>query len=183
MSMQVVRSSVDESEAGSDAAGQVCELQESVLGSAGWQDHPRETVPNFARPGYIYVVGTYVKEEYFNLAKIGKANDPWQRLAQIDQDYRREPKLPFRLAAPKDRNLLIFECWLDHMNRLESYLHRRFAAQRLEGEWFTLEAPRDFNAIRDLVTPWPMILSQCHCHRCAYDTSPFLLREYPPPAA
>jgi T5orf172 domain len=176
MRVQEVRSSVVESGSERQASQAVLSVQESMLAAGGWKNHPVETRPNFARPGYIYVIGTSANGQQLDIAKIGKATDPFKRIAQIEQEYRREPKMPFRVATM----VLMMECWLDHMNQIETYLHRRFAKQRLEGEWFRLEAPRDWNAIRDEPTPWPLIISQCHCHLCAYDTADFLLREYPP---
>lgn len=70
------------------------------------------------RSGYIYIVRAG------GHCKIGIAKDVSTRLKQL-------PKLPFELE-------LLHTIKTNDMNRLEAELHRRYAEQRCNGEWFTL---------------------------------------------
>ena len=83
------------------------------------------------RSGYVYVM----KSEYGY--KIGKAVNVENRTKQFGV------KLPFRweIVATKAS---------DNYSKLEADLHRRFAEQRLEGEWFDLS-----DADLETISLWP----------------------------
>lgn len=78
--------------------------------------------PKDDQAGYVYLlhgVGTH----YY---KIGHSNNLDRRISQIS------PVLPFPLE-------LVSSIRSDHRQKLEAYMHRKFASKRLEGEWFALD--------------------------------------------
>lgn len=86
-------------------------------------DPPEPPLPPF-RPdytGWVYVV----QVRGFDLVKIGYSKSPEQRLRELQAGSGMGDGLELLLSFPGDR-------------RLESDLHRRFADDRLFGEWFGL---------------------------------------------
>lgn len=91
-----------------------------------------DPVRQLDRKGYVYIL-----KAHDNLYKIGRARDPQNRLRTF------EVKLPF----PVEFELLI---QTEDMYALESQLHRQFAAQRVNGEWFKL-TPDDITYLQSLI--------------------------------
>ncbi len=87
------------------------------------------------RAGYVYLLRTIHDS---TLYKIGRTNNPDNRLRTFNV------KLPF----PVEYEHLIKS---DDMYQLESNLHRRFASQRINGEFFRL-SETDVGYIKSLVT-------------------------------
>lgn len=72
--------------------------------------------------GYVYLIESYNNQHY----KIGVSkNDPKKRLKQL-------------ATGNADELRLIAEYKSDNYRKLEKWLHRKFDAVRLEGEWFEL---------------------------------------------
>jgi hypothetical protein len=166
MPVPEVSSSMGEQGCNGEAAGQVCAVQESLLEQRGQAYCRWQETPNFLRPGYVYVLGTMVNGRPYEFAKIGKATDPIRRLTDIETAYRTEPRLPFGV----DGHLLIMECWYEDMDKVERYLHKRYAKQRLNGEWFRLNR-EDWDDITELTNvPWPI------CNSCLSFSGPELYR-------
>ncbi len=87
------------------------------------------------RPGYVYLV-----RAASGLYKIGRAADPGERLRELACGSPDELRLVHAIAAA--------DCV-----ELETRLHRRFALQRVRGEWFQLDAV-DVAWLREL-REWP----------------------------
>jgi AraC-like DNA-binding protein len=83
--------------------------------------------PGIDRAGYVYIYGG--EGSY----KIGRTTNIQRRLKEL-------PPLPFRAE-------LIHTIETDDAAMLETHLHRRFKAQRLNGEWFRL-SDDDLTAIK-----------------------------------
>ncbi|MHB1738065.1 MAG: GIY-YIG nuclease family protein [Actinomycetes bacterium] len=66
--------------------------------------------------------------------KIGKSNDPGRRVYELG----------LRLPEKHD---VVHVIETDDPSGIEAYWHRRFAAQRVNGEWFRL-SPSDVTAFR-----------------------------------
>lgn len=86
------------------------------------------------QPGYIYLIKA--GEHY----KIGKSTNVARRMQQ------------FNLPIPIE---LLHTIAAQDMGRVESYLHKRFADQRVRGEWFTL-SPDDIAWVCSLETLEPL---------------------------
>jgi hypothetical protein len=83
------------------------------------------------RQGYIYVL----KAELGNYHKIGRTNNPKNRLAMLGVQMP-FPVEPAHIAA------------VDDMYEAEAYLHEFFSDKRAYGEWFELD-PEDLEIIRE----------------------------------
>ena len=161
MRLQEVRSSVAESRSQGSSAETLRELQEPVLANGGRADNPLEENLSSAGLGYVYVIGTSANGEPMDLAKIGKALDPSARIAKIEAEYSREPKIPFQVAT----RVLVLECQLADMGNVEIFLHQHFAKQRLEGEWFKL-SEQDWEWISELsLIPYSVKVSNSYYRR------------------
>ena len=68
--------------------------------------------------------------------KIGKSNNPEARLKTL------------LTGSPTDIAIVVV-LHVDNMHKVEAFLHQRFAAQRLRGEWFSL-TPDDVFFIQSL---------------------------------
>lgn len=85
------------------------------------------------RNGYVYLIKTLTDE---TLYKIGRTNNPSRRIRKFNV------VMPFAIEA-----VCIIKT--DNMYALETSLHRRFATQRLDGEFFRLTL-EDFQYIKSL---------------------------------
>lgn len=85
--------------------------------------------PSKPKPGYVYLIQSE-NGQY----KIGKSNNPSQRCKIFGL------KLPFKVE-------LIHLVKTDDMSKLETELHKHFASQRINGEWFSL-SPEDIDYIK-----------------------------------
>lgn len=74
--------------------------------------------------GYVYVIGL----RGFDLAKIGYSHRPEERLAALEAGSGMAGGLELLIRYRARRNI-------------EGLLHRKFAEQRLFGEWFRLSGP------------------------------------------
>lgn len=99
----------------------------SLGGVTGMQTTPRERTYQVI-PGYVYVIHS----EYGY--KIGKTVNLKTRTQLFSV------KLPFPIE-------LVHYAWFDNYSEAETRFHERFAAKRLEGEWFSL-SPGDIEEIR-----------------------------------
>lgn len=82
--------------------------------------------------GFVYVIKSST-----GLFKIGHANDVWRRFDQHRHDYPGETLDMVSVIEADNR----YEC--------EKFLHKRFSAKRVRGEWFDL-APDDVACLVDL---------------------------------
>lgn len=81
------------------------------------------SLPKFTSPaGYVYVIQ---EVEFSKLYKIGRTNDPATRSSFVDLKTPGETQVVAILKADDDR-------------ALESYLHKKYAKARKQGEWFDL---------------------------------------------
>jgi hypothetical protein len=83
---------------------------------------------------YVYFIKTHTKPGYMNeLVKIGKSNDPYERLSQL------------QIGSPvKLRMMAIVECeGDDDAFRVEKLAHELFERQHKQGEWFMLGTRRE----------------------------------------
>ena len=87
-------------------------------------------VPEENRPGYVYLIES---KEGFKIGRTTRMKERTQLFAV---------KLPFPI---KIRHY----AWFSDCVKTESLLHRHFAAQRLEGEWFAL-SENDIDYIKQL---------------------------------
>jgi hypothetical protein len=94
------------------------ELEEKRLSSVAETQSERVALAKNPMGG-VYLLGSGV---HF---KIGKANDFEQRIKQV------------KLQLP-EKTVEIHRIYTDDPLGIESYWHRRFAAKRLNGEWFAL---------------------------------------------
>lgn len=83
----------------------------------------QELEPGVVREGYVYLLQHGTRREY----KIGKTFNPIRREGEIAL------QLPERLEP-------VHHIKTDDPSGLERYWHMRFAAKRMEGEWFVLSS-------------------------------------------
>lgn len=85
------------------------------------------TTPAFTYPGITYVYVIYSTSGYF---KIGISRDPDKRLKNID----RGTLTPF-----ENKFLCLIPFPDEKAKTMEAYLHNKYAAKRVNGEWFRLD--------------------------------------------
>lgn len=83
-------------------------------------DAPKEDIVPARRPGYVYVLRSDNGK-----FKIGKTGDPKNRFKTLGI------QLPYKLET-------VMCLSVDDMDDTESFLHLKYANQRLNGEWFEL---------------------------------------------
>jgi hypothetical protein len=105
----------------------ICAAQPNDPGKPGWR---RKS----AVPTTTVVTGVVYLLRMGEFYKIGKSNDAGRRVYEIG----------LRLPEKHD---LVHVIETDDPSGIESYWHRRFAAQRANGEWFRL-SPDDLSAFR-----------------------------------
>lgn len=83
-------------------------------------------------PGHVYLIEA-IGANYF---KIGKSKNPSKRILQIS------PQMPFKTR--------LLRSWQSNfMSYAESYLHKRFAEYRVNGEWFELPEIHVVSLVKD----------------------------------
>lgn len=91
------------------------------------------------RPSYIYLA---VCQQYF---KIGRANDPQQRVRELQVGNPCKVELVFAWSCDS-RVSAVFE----------SALHKKFAHRLVQGEWFALSRPEYMWFLQD---PLPLVVT------------------------
>lgn len=144
--VQEVSPQVGESE--DSTASALREVQKPSLAPSRQADIGRQGVY-----GYVYVLHGRVGRD-IQFIKIGKTLDPITRIDGIAKSYDAvQPLLPFRIEIGP-----VFKCWIGNEGYAEKWLHERFSAKRLRGEWFVFDNEiSEFFDHETLEMPFPVL--------------------------